>query len=295
MEYELYHDESLEGGYWHGMLLVPVEKKITFLNLLDDARRNAQYFAKLGIKNVKEKGHIYNCAFAWAQIAVCCLRSNTKCQSQYAFTGRREKGNFLYKNIDCFGMKFVLFRVRDNHDQLTGFHDPTSKIETTFRFGMKGGLHFLGSHENPIEITKIHFDGHEHYGRHIDKHRIVDRIYGLREYCSILNKDNLIDDRHSNHKKTGCQDYADCQFLQLTDILIGCFRTSFGYKTKDIHCELARPIMGLVKKSSKGYARMRNSRWFNSYVTSQCYLENGQWIFEGIDRCQPEATQPRML
>ncbi len=27
MEYELYHDESKEEGFWHGMLLVPVAHK----------------------------------------------------------------------------------------------------------------------------------------------------------------------------------------------------------------------------------------------------------------------------
>ncbi len=30
MDYDLYHDESKEGGYWHGMLLVPCEKRDCF-------------------------------------------------------------------------------------------------------------------------------------------------------------------------------------------------------------------------------------------------------------------------
>lgn len=30
MDYDLYHDESQEGGYWHGMLLVPREKREIF-------------------------------------------------------------------------------------------------------------------------------------------------------------------------------------------------------------------------------------------------------------------------
>ena len=64
MEYELYHDESLEGGYWHGMLLVPIPNKQAYLDLLLTARNNTQHDRKLGIKNVKQKGKIYNCASA---------------------------------------------------------------------------------------------------------------------------------------------------------------------------------------------------------------------------------------
>jgi hypothetical protein len=91
-------------------------------------------------------------------------------------------------------MKFILFRERDCHKELTGYNDHASKIETTFRFGVKGGLHFLGSHADPIRISKIHFDGHQHYYRHIDRDRIADRINGLREYCSFSKHPDLIDD-----------------------------------------------------------------------------------------------------
>ena len=58
MDYELYHDESLEGGYWHGILFVPVWKKQEYIELLADARRNFKYGNKLGIKNVKQRGRV---------------------------------------------------------------------------------------------------------------------------------------------------------------------------------------------------------------------------------------------
>jgi hypothetical protein len=295
MDYELYHDESLEGGYWHGMLLVPTWNKKEFADLLEVARVNSGYTDKIGIKNVERKGFIYGCASAWVQIGVACLRSSTKGKAESAFLGLRENGKLQYGKVELYGMKFILFRERDSHKQLTGYSDHASKIETTFRFGVKGGLHFLGSDENPIHISKIHFDGHQHYQRHIDKDRIVNRIGGLREYCTISKRTDLIDDRQSNHKKPESQDYEDCQFLQLTDILIGCFRTSLGYETRDIHTELARPVKNLTDKFQQGYPRMRNSRWFNSFVLSQCYLEDGQWKFEGIERNPSEGTQPKLL
>jgi len=192
-------------------------------------------------------------------------------------------------------MKFILFRERDAHKSLTGFDDHASKIETTFRFGIKGGLHFLASDENPIRITKIHFDGHQHHQRHIDKDHIMERLGSLRKYCTISKSYDLIDDRQSDHKKRECQGYEDCQFLQLTDLLIGCFRTSLGYKTRPIHGELARPVENLVAKYHEGQARMKKSRWANSFVMSQCYLENGRWVFEGIQRNQDKVQQPQML
>ncbi len=297
MDYELYHDESLEGGYWHGMLLVPAWNKHEYLDLLITARKNTNYDEKIGLKSVRHKrGQIYNCASAWAQIGVVCMRSSINGFNEYVFLGENKAKQNQYKRVDLCGLKFILFRERDAHKELTGYKDNASKIETTFRFGLKGGLHFLGSNEEPISITKIHFDGHEHYHRHVDKTRIKDRIDGLREYCDISNRSDLIDDRRSNHKDSASQEYDDCQFLQLTDILIGCFRTSLGYVTKDVHTQLALPVKRrLVNEYSKGYARMRNSRWFNSFVLSQCYLENNQWKFEGIERNPSEGEQLKML
>jgi hypothetical protein len=181
-------------------------------------------------------------------------------------------------------MKFILFRERDAHTELTGFRDHASKLETTFRFGIKGGLHFLGSEEEPINITRIHFDGHLHHQRHIDQERIISRIKNLRTYCNFSRRHDLIDDRHSDHKKSDSQEFDDCQFLQLTDLLIGCFRTSLGYRTKAIHIELAKPVQNLVDKYYEGPGRMKKSRWARSFVMSQCYLEDGHWIFEGIQR-----------
>jgi len=68
-----------------------------------------------------------------------------------------------------------------------------------------------------------------------------------------------------------------------------------GYKTKDIHVELARPVKNLVDRFQQGYPRMRNSRWFNSFVLSQCYLEDGKWQFEGIERNPAKGKQIKML
>ena len=122
------------------------------------------------------------------------------------------------------GCKFILFREKDDHAKMIGHPDYGSKVETTFRMGVKGGMHFLGSDENPINIVRMHFDGHRHYHRYVDRDRIVGRLHGLRGYCSIADSDDVIDDRSSDHSRAGCQEYDDCQLLQLADLMVGCFR-----------------------------------------------------------------------
>jgi len=65
--------------------------------------------------------------------------------------------------------------------------------------------------------------------------------------------------------------------------MIGGFRSVLGEATKDLHTLLAGPIKFLVDRYREGYARMRNSRWKNSFCMSQCYLEDGRWQFDTLD------------
>jgi hypothetical protein len=160
--------------------------------------------------------------------------------------------------------------------------DYGSKVETTFRMGLKGGLHFLGNDKKPIHIARMHFDGYKHYCRHIDQARIIGRLNGLREYCSVAEGKDVIDDRSSDHREQHSQAYEDCQLLQLTDLLIGCFRTVLGRETQNIHIVISRPVKAIIDRYFQGYARMQNSRWRNSFCMSQCYLESGKWNFDVI-------------
>ena len=284
MKYELYHDESREGGYWHGMLLVPVDKKNLLLDYLSSVRENIGYTNPIGIKKVKRKGRIYDCADSWVQLGVAALMSREAQVPIPIFLGQRIRGNKQYTQFsDVIGTKFIVFRERDGHARMTGHPDYGSKVETTFRMGLKGGLHFLGSKEETIHIERMHFDGYEHYRRHIDFDRVVNRLSGLRTYCSIAKGDDLIDDRTSDHTRENSQDYGNCQLLQLADLLVGCFRTVLSKATRPIHTQLAHPVRSIVERYHKGRARMRNSRWRDSFCISQCYLDSGKWKFETME------------
>lgn len=284
VEYELFHDESKEEGFWHGMLLVPTVHKEKLVKYLTQSREYLNYDAPIGIKKVKKYGRIFNLARSWVHIGVAAMASSIKGAPIPYYTGKREDGDNS-KDIfpDLIGTKFIIFLERDSFTKMSGSLDYGGKFETTFRMGFKGGLHFFGSDEEPIHIKKMHFDGHEHYQRRINRNRIINRLYGLRDYCKVANKKDLINDNSSDHTKKNCQAYADCQLLQLTDLMIGCFRSILGKPTKDIHIELAQPVRAIVERYKEGYARMQNSKWRNSFCISQCYLDDSdRWKFEPI-------------
>jgi hypothetical protein len=281
MDYELYHDESKVDGYWHGILLVPVAKKQMLIQLLSQARQNTRYEEPLSIKRIKKYNRVYDCADSWVQIGVAALMSRIKTQPYPISLG--QKNYSLFQTV--IGSKFILFRYLDNIGNIPGYQDYGSKVETTFRIGLKGGLHMLGNQSESINITRMHFDGYEHYLRHLDRNRIIGRLTGLRDYCSISTAADVIDDRSGNHKKPGCQDYGDCQLLQLADLLIGCFRIALApvVETKNIHRKLAQPIKGIIDRYQQGSVRMRNSRWRDGFCMSQCYLASGSWKYQMIE------------
>jgi hypothetical protein len=194
--YELYHDESKEAGYWHGMLLVPVATKARLVEYLSLVRENTGYTKEIGLKKVKKtKSRIYFCAQSWLQVGVAALMQSLKGRPYQLFLGKCVKGQKEYDVLTRpIKAKFIVFRERDNFEMMTGHEDYGSKVETTFRMGLKGGLHYLGNSQQAICIEKMHFDGHEHYQRRIDRDRVIDRLEGLREYCCIKRETDVIDD-----------------------------------------------------------------------------------------------------
>ena len=284
MDFELYHDESKIEGYWHGMFLVPLNAKKSILDRLQIARGNSRYFEPLGIKKVRKENRIFDCVKSWLTIAVASMRSKIGGDPVPIYLGNRIPDGPQFESIrEAFGAKFILFREKDAHQSMVSYPDHASKVETTFRIGLKGGLHFLGSEEGEIWIDRIHFDGHEHHRRNIDRARVIGRLKSLRDYCHISNQPNLIDDSSSDHRRVDSQSYDDCQLLQLTDLLLGAFRSLLIQPAKDIHLRLAYPVESLILRYQKGYARIRNSRWWSSFCMSQCHLEGGNWVFETME------------
>lgn len=292
MKYELYHDESKEAGYWHGMLLVPISIKDELISKLVEVRENLNHHHEIGLKSVKkEQGTVYAVADSWLQVAFAALRGRTKNESYPVYLGDRIKGKKQYSTLESpIGCKLIIFREIDNHSGYDSYPDYGSKVETSFRIGLKGGLHFLGREQSPIEVVKCHFDGHQHYNRKLNPKRIVGRLSGLKSYCDVTDK---IDDRTCNHNEDDSQSYEDCQILQLTDLLVGSFRTCLHH-TKIPHLKLATHAKNLITEYQKGYRRMQNSKWAGSLCISQCSCREDGWKFESIEYFKKESGQQEL-
>ena len=283
MDYELYHDESRKDGYWHLMLLVPTVRKDRLVLLLEECRKNLCYQHPVSFKKIRGEGKKSKCAESWIQIAVASLMSRTKNKPYGLYLGEEKSGKRQYEDFKGpIGCKLILFRERDELSRMEFYTDFGSKVEITFRMGFVGGLHYLGLPDEYISIDRIHFDNHEQYGRAISKYRIVDRIKGLRDYCSIPTRSDQIDDRSSDHTNDDSQAYNDCQLIQLTDLLVGGFRTLFRGSDNPIHHKIAAPIKAVLEKYTNPH-HWKNSRWRNSMTLSQCHLDDGRWHFESIE------------
>jgi len=288
MDYDLYHDESKVDGYWHGILLVPRNTRKQLLSSILEVRDNFGFQDPITFKGLKAKGKKYFLIQSWLSIAAVSLIQFRKNQIMPYYSGKiifnsSRRSVETKEFISIVGCKFILLRIEDDHKNFNNswYSDYASKIETSLRIALKGGLHFLGDNENKITIKSLHLDGHEHYQRNVDIDRIIMRLSGLKEYCTIC-ENVFIDDRTGNHIKENCQEYSDCQLLQLTDLLIGAFRTQLGSSTNIIQTEVSKQVKKLVEKWYAGPARMKNSRWNRGIALSQAQIEKGKWKFSNF-------------
>jgi hypothetical protein len=279
--------------------LVPQSSRNQLLEYLELIRKQTGYYHPLTLKRLKQKGKRFECIRLWIELGVFTLIQNLKKEGSlklfyrkrtFSPHDRRQATDYseIIRISAPFKASFVLFKERHNHQRMnTSFlPDHPSKIETTFRMGLKGGLHFLFDDTEPVYINSIHFHGCEHYQRNINKDRVINRLKDeLRDHCNI---NDAVDDRTGDHTKPNSQDYDDCQLLQLSDLLVGAFRTVLGDAKNQFQCEVSSPVKKLVEKWEKGSVRMSNSRWNKGFCISECYINNGQWNFNSIIKELPD-------
>jgi len=177
MDYELYHDESIETGYWHGLLFIPAGYRNEINSLLKSVREDAGYNDRqaLNFKRLDGHGDKFKALFSSLQLFICLTRRVIKPDDPGAVRRRAPHYNkeiglrVEYEEVvriqKPYGVRFVLLKERDAHRKMSSYPDHASKIETTFRFALKGGCHFMFDECCPITLKKIYFDGHLHYGR----------------------------------------------------------------------------------------------------------------------------------
>lgn len=229
---------------------------------------------------------MFRCTECWLHLGIAALVQNLKGSRYPILTGARARSKNYGFLEQVIGARFILFKVRDGLGGLYEQMDYGAKVETTFRMAFKGGLILFSAEGGTMCVRSLHFDGHEQYRRNLDKARIIGRLGKLPAGVVIPADLNLVDGSSDHHRADG-QQYDDCQLLQLTDILVGGFRSVLGTATNSAQAELSNSLLKLVDRWNEGPHRMRNSRWHKGFAISEGYIENDKWEFRAIE---PNAT-----
>jgi hypothetical protein len=252
--------------------------------LLASVRAFTKHHEPISLKRLdKPTGKVWRTINCWLHIGIAALIQNLKGQRYPILTGQDKQtpGFDLLEKV--IGARFILFRVRDGLSSLGNYMDYGAKVETTYRMAFKGGLAMFANQGDKLCIRALHFDGHAHYGRGVDLKRILGRI-GAPPSGVVLHQDLALDDRSSDHRLPGSQAYDDCQLLQLSDILVGGFRTVLGETTNDAQRQVCNPLLQLSDRWNQGAARMRHSKWCKGFCISEGFIRNGKWEFDIIQR-----------
>ena len=290
-EYEIYHDESKENGYWHCFYFIPVERKKEITNTLLTIKNNICPSAEdVSFKKLTKKKKIHhgipNIINSWLSYAVATLHQNNK-RPIYYYLNSLKKHPAKLEDPIC--AKLTVLRIEDNHKNMYQSLDELTRIETTMRIGIKSGLHGLFFNE-PVSIKNFYIDGEEHYiglyNRTLDYNRIIKRLNSeLRQNIKIDEKCKIIPiARKESHPNN-----PNRILIQLADILVGGIRyflfkeKSNPNRAKDYAIESIAKLL-LERGDYSNIARMSNSRFYRAFLISNAKIENGKWKFNWLMR-----------
>lgn len=281
-EYDVYHDESKLAGYWHGILFVPRDARERLLKLLQLIRQNTERKEPISLKYLGHAGGpLHRCLSGWLQVGVAALLQSFQGKPYFVPTGLAGRNTEFVPFSQTIRARFVLFRVSTPMKALTLCPDHVSRVETTFRMALKGGLTLFSNLGDELCVRSLHFDGHKHYGRRLDRHRILRNVENPPEGTHGI----VLDDRTSDHREIKeCQSYDDCQLLQLTDILVSGFRAALAEETaSDIHRVVCKPLSVLADKWKRRRKGFSNSRWHKGFCMSEGSIDaEGRWQFSAV-------------
>lgn len=290
--YDIYHDESKEEAYWHGFLMVPRTKRAYFLSLLQEARENTKYYSEISYKKIKKTAKTnHETAIiieSWTGIALASLQQQKLDTLPIQFHLGGKPRVYKHRLDNLIKCKFVVFKERDKHARMFANMGELERIETTFRMGLKGGVHKLFDDNSPIKIGNVYIDGDEQYkglyGRTFDTIRTLERLQNqVRNYVQFLSDSQLIPQRSDHNKIEKNQCCEDSYFLQLCDILLGGIRFhSYCPDIRHIKNKISHDCKILLEYDQGNIARMKESRFYNSFLLSEAWLENDEWNFKQL-------------
>jgi len=286
-KYEIYHDESKEGGFHHGILLIPEDRRNNIIQCLKLIRIAHKVNKDINIKyagcfSKKKIGHMVRSNLALFSHAI---QSKCKNTPLYNIT-EREKHTGVFQCFhelnDSFDCRFGLLRIEDNFE---GFGSKTykEKVELTMKFLIKGCCHAMFDENHPIEIVKAYFDGDEHHGDDIDINAIFKTDF--RKYIMIADK-LKVDSRHIKQRKDDT-----LLLMNLVDNVVGGFRSILNRESDKTN--ILAPLKEIYQRISQNkiFAN-KNGRWYKSICFSELIAENGNIEFVNICR---DKTQLKLL
>lgn len=278
--YNVYHDESKEGDYWHIFYFVPVTSRSELLQALKEALLNSRYKGKdRSFKEIRASPTGNNMIEYWLSVLHASFQMKIG-DGMLPFTiGRPVGGDYYNKKIfrqfsKPLQCRIAIFYLPNGHNDLTLIDDPTRRIECTFRMGLQGACHYLFSAESPVIIQSIFIDRECHYRRRLDRKWIFRKLSErFRDYCS-LGPDCQIEGEIVHED--------DRIIIDSTDIFLGTIRYAYltpherNHSKKAVHAQRIESILDLIARGSK---RMQNSRLGKFAAFSKAWLENGEWQY----------------
>ena len=290
-KYRVFHDETKEGGYWHGLLFVPEESRNQVIEVLEELRKVTWHKDPIGWKNVgNRKNRVTGLIEQWIQWSIGWMRTAEKGEPYYVPRIQRSRKKEYIQLEEKLGIKFAALWFEDGFKEMKCSSDYGGKVETTLGFILKYALKYFGEAER-IELISIHVDGHEHYQRKLQLSNILKKIEDDHESYVINPRELKLHQGPSDPRRVGSQNYKDCQFLQLTDLLIGATRTCCGYEEKEMKHRLAKPVSMPLEASARGSKGYKNSRWYRSFIVRRAFVVDCDWKFEPLPR-NPQDWAP---
>jgi hypothetical protein len=281
--YDCFHDECKEDGFWHCFIFVPREKQGELFNLLQIPRKNLNYFNSIHFsdmgRNYKSHNPKARLTESWCSILLYAIQQQKI--NAYLYLGHKNNRpayELRKGNGDKIGARLIVFREKMGHQDMYDSMNSTKKIETTFRMGLKGGIHFLFFDEE-IEIGNIYIDSPKKtFEENFDSRNMLDR-FKMESNENIFFRENseIIPVYKKNYKETD----PISEFMQLADITVGGIRTQ-KLKMKDFPAryKATHPLKDLLEKETENPARMKKSRYDKGFGLNEAWIENEKWQFE---------------
>jgi hypothetical protein len=298
IDVSVYHDESKEGGYWHGLLIVPNTSRADLLGWLSEARRRSKYSDPLGIKNCNpSKTRRIACVSSWISAGVGSLLRHGTIPVDLGPVLEPGRGHRREPFLSPRPLN-VKFGALHSPDGFASMGGPwTDLVETTLRIALKGLLHYQDlSSAEPLNIKSLILDGNRHYNRSLDEARVLGRLRGQLRSSITIADDARIVPLSSDHR---CEPaaYGESQLLQLADCLIGGVRL---LATDPSHHLVARgclaPLRAIMDRFGAGTARMLNSRFGTNFTANSFGLTpEGEFEFSPVRCCQAEESEQLTL